>query len=92
MSSSVWEHLQGISSEEEVFVYDQMNREPQLLFSSASIWSAQSTPIGTDVASIETVSQSERGFERAYQGTALVFVWRLQLNAAAQQLELRLEA
>lgn len=25
---------------------------------------------------IETVSQSERGFERAYQGTALVFVWR----------------
>lgn len=24
---------------------------------------------------IETVSQSERGFERAYQGTALVFVW-----------------
>jgi 4-alpha-glucanotransferase len=26
-------------------------------------------------APIETVSQSERGFERAYQGTALVFVW-----------------
>jgi alpha-amylase len=25
---------------------------------------------------IETVSQSERGFERSYQGTALVFVWR----------------
>jgi len=24
---------------------------------------------------IETVSQSDRGFERAYQGTALVFVW-----------------
>ena len=24
---------------------------------------------------IETVSQSERGFERAYQGTSLVFVW-----------------
>lgn len=24
---------------------------------------------------IETVSQSERGFERAYQGTAIVFVW-----------------
>jgi alpha-amylase len=27
---------------------------------------------------IETVSQSERGFERAYQGTALVLVWRGQ--------------
>ena len=26
---------------------------------------------------IETVSQSERGFECAYQGTALVFAWRL---------------
>lgn len=25
---------------------------------------------------IETVSMSERGFERAYQGTSLVFVWR----------------
>jgi alpha-amylase len=25
---------------------------------------------------IETVSQSEKGFERAYQGTALFFVWR----------------
>ena len=25
---------------------------------------------------IETVSQSERGFEPSYQGTALVFVWR----------------
>jgi hypothetical protein len=25
---------------------------------------------------IETVSQSERGFESAYQGTALVFAWR----------------
>ncbi len=25
---------------------------------------------------IETVSQSERGFERAYQGTSLVFSWR----------------
>jgi alpha-amylase len=26
---------------------------------------------------IETVSQSERGFESAYQGTALVFLWRV---------------
>jgi len=41
---------------------------------------------------IETVSQSERGFERAYQGTALVFVWRLQLDDTAQPIELRLEA
>ncbi len=30
---------------------------------------------------IETVSQSERGFERAYQGTALVFVWRSEGTA-----------
>ena len=33
---------------------------------------------------IETVSQSERGFERAYQGTSLVFSWpcRDQLDAS----------
>jgi alpha-amylase len=31
---------------------------------------------------IETVSQSERGFERAYQGTALLFAWRFELGAA----------
>lgn len=29
---------------------------------------------------IETVSQSERGFEPTYQGTALVFVWRAPLG------------
>ncbi|RLB65648.1 MAG: hypothetical protein DRI90_01445 [Deltaproteobacteria bacterium] len=32
---------------------------------------------------IETVSQSERGFERAYQGTALVFVWRGRVGSGA---------
>jgi alpha-amylase len=29
---------------------------------------------------IETVSQSERGFESAYQGTALVFAWRTEVG------------
>ena len=38
---------------------------------------------------IETVSQSERGFERAYQGTALVFVWDAT-PTKAQPLEARL--
>ena len=36
---------------------------------------------------IETVSQSERGFERSYQGTALVFAWRSdgsELDASLQ--------
>jgi hypothetical protein len=32
---------------------------------------------------IETVSQSERGFERAYQGTALVFAWRGSVGGGA---------
>ncbi len=32
---------------------------------------------------IETVSQSERGFERAYQGTALVFVWDAEVGPGA---------
>jgi hypothetical protein len=32
---------------------------------------------------IETVSQSERGFERAYQGTALVLAWRHDLSQGA---------
>ncbi len=30
---------------------------------------------------IETVSQSERGFEASYQGTCLVFVWTVELGA-----------
>ncbi len=30
---------------------------------------------------IETVSQSERGFESSYQGTCLVFVWTVELGA-----------
>jgi hypothetical protein len=29
---------------------------------------------------IETVSQSERGFERAYQGTSLLFVWDAEIG------------
>ena len=33
---------------------------------------------------IETVSQSERGFERSYQGTALVFVWDARDNIEAE--------
>lgn len=42
---------------------------------------------------IETVSQSERGFECAYQGTALVFVWRQgQTNDRfACQIRVRIE-
>jgi alpha-amylase len=32
---------------------------------------------------IETVSQSERGFEPSYQGTALVFVWRGKAGGGA---------
>jgi 4-alpha-glucanotransferase len=41
---------------------------------------------------IETVSQSERGFERAYQGTSLVFVWDGSPDADAPlEAELSLE-
>jgi alpha-amylase len=40
---------------------------------------------------IETVSQSERGFERAYQGTALVFVWRPDLASQPFEASLSLE-
>ena len=39
---------------------------------------------------IETVSQSERGFEPSYQGTALVFVWRAEVGAG-KRLEAALE-
>jgi alpha-amylase len=38
---------------------------------------------------VETVSLSEGGFERIYQGTALLLVWRL---AAAPDAETTLEA
>jgi alpha-amylase len=37
---------------------------------------------------IETVSQSERGFERSYQGTALVFVWRAEGSELEASLRL----
>ena len=41
---------------------------------------------------IETVSQSERGFERSYQGTALVFVWRAQVgNGEALSTEITVD-
>ena len=33
------------------------------------------------ISSIETVSSSEAGFERVYQGSALVFAWPLDLRA-----------
>jgi alpha-amylase len=39
---------------------------------------------------IETVSQSERGFERAYQGTSLVFVWRARVGGPGEVLNARL--
>ncbi len=39
---------------------------------------------------IETVSQSERGFESAYQGTALLFVWRVEAGAEHVQCDLKL--
>jgi 4-alpha-glucanotransferase len=43
-------------------------------------------------APIETVSQSEDGFERTYQGSAVLASWRLALRPrAAERLELRLE-
>jgi hypothetical protein len=53
----------------------------------------QAPPLGVDLTlrpdppaelwriPIETVSQSEGGFERSYQGTALVFVWRTTVGA-----------
>ena len=34
-------------------------------------------------APVETVSLSEAGFERIYQGSALLFAWPLQLPARA---------
>ncbi len=41
---------------------------------------------------IETVSQSEEGVERTYQGSALLASWPLMLNPAnVEQLEMRLE-
>ena len=43
-------------------------------------------------APIETVSQSEDGFERTYQGSAILASWRLALlPRTAERLELRLE-
>jgi 4-alpha-glucanotransferase len=39
---------------------------------------------------IETVSQSERGFERAYQGTSLVFVWRGSVGGEDRVLQAQL--
>lgn len=40
---------------------------------------------------IETVSQSERGFESSYQGTAFVFVWRCRLGQQPQRFTLSLD-
>jgi len=41
---------------------------------------------------VETVSQSEEGFERTYQGSALLVSWVLSLHpGAAERLEVRLE-
>jgi alpha-amylase len=35
------------------------------------------------VAPIETVSESEEGFERIYQGSQILAVWPLELNPGA---------
>jgi alpha-amylase len=41
---------------------------------------------------VETVSQSEDGFERTYQGSALLASWLLTLNPGiTERLEVRLE-
>jgi alpha-amylase len=49
------------------------------------------TPGEVSWAPVETVSQSEAGFERIYQGTALFLSWPLDLRAgAAWELALRL--
>ena len=37
-------------------------------------------------APIETVSNSEYGFERTYQGSALTFVWHLELGPRARRI------
>ena len=34
---------------------------------------------------IETVSQSEGGYERVYQGTVVMPVWDIKLSAGAEQ-------
>ena len=40
-------------------------------------------PADAWIAPIETVSNSEAGFERVYQGSALVQVWPLDLDPGA---------
>jgi alpha-amylase len=46
------------------------------------------------IAPIETVSESEEGFERIYQGSQVIAVWPIELAAGAEwkaQVALRLE-
>jgi alpha-amylase len=39
---------------------------------------------GTWIAPIETISNSEAGFERVYQGSTLVLTWPLELAPGAR--------
>ena len=40
---------------------------------------------------VETVSQSESGLERTYQGSSLTFIWELPAGAGTHELGLGLE-
>ena len=55
---------------------------------ATTTWASRSRPrvepaAETWISPIETVSNSEAGFERVYQGSALVFAWPLVLPAGA---------